>query len=209
MTDRLENPHAAALFVLMGLSRAASNTELHEVAGIRIDGQVRRDLNDQQLVESTRANGRAPFVHELTDKGWHRCADLLTAELDGRSTALGKALHVVLGGLDRYLRRTNQDLREVFQPPVEVTRDKLEPMIRAAYSALARDPGDFVRLVDLRSRLDGAAREDVDDVFLEMSRNRRAHFAPDSNTKMLTAADHAAAVRIGGEDNHLIVIEGS
>jgi hypothetical protein len=208
MTDRLENPHAAALFVLMGLSRAASNNELHEIAGFRIDGQVRRDLNDQQLVKSDR-RGNAPFVHELTDKGWHRCEDLLTAELDGRSTALGKALHVVLGGLDRYLRRTNQSLKDVFQPTVEITRDELEPRIRAVYSTLARDPGDFVRLVDLRSRLNGAAREDVDDVFLEMSRNRRAHFAPDSNTKMLTAADHAAAVRIGGEDNHLIVIEGS
>lgn len=208
MTDRLENQHVAALFVLMGLSRAASNNELHEVVGFRIDGQVRRDLNDQQLVKSERS-GNAPFVHELTHKGWRRCEDLLTAGLDGRVTALGKALHVVLGGLDRYLRRANVGLRDVFQPVVEITRDELEPRIRAAYAALARDPGDFVRLVDLRSRLNGAARENVDDVFLEMSRNRRAHFAPDSNTKMLTAADHAAAIRIGGEDNHLIVIEGS
>src|SRR3954454_16870395 len=134
----------------MGLSRAASNTELHEVAGIRIDGQVRRDLNDQQLVESTRANGRAPFVHELTDKGWHRCADLLTAELDGRSTALGKALHVVLGGLDRYLRRQNLRLADIFQPAPELTRDELEPHIRAAFAKLASDSYDWVRLADLR-----------------------------------------------------------
>lgn len=147
MTDRLENPHVSALFVLMGLSRAASNTELHETAGIRIDGRVRRDLNDQQLVTSTRASGRAPFVHELTDKGWRRCADLLTAELDGRAGSLGKALHVVLAGLDRYLRRTNLRLADVFQPAAETGRDELEPRIRAAYTKLARDPQDFVRLV--------------------------------------------------------------
>jgi hypothetical protein len=209
MTDRLENPHAAALFVLMGLSRAASNTELHEIAGISIVGQVRRDLNDQQLVESTRASGRAPFVHELTDKGWHRCEDLLTAELDGRSTALGKALHVVLGGLDRYLRRQNLRLADVFQPAPSLTRDELEPHIRAAYARLAKEPYDWVRLADLRGLLDGASRADVDGVFVEMSRNRRAQFSPASNAKTLTAADRAAAVEIGGEPNHLIAIESS
>jgi hypothetical protein len=209
MTDRLENPHAAALFVLMGLSRAASNTELHEVAGIRIDGQVRRDLNDQQLVESTRANGRAPFVHKLTDKGWHRCEDLLTAGLDGRSTALGKALHVVLGGLDRYLRRQNLRLADVFRPAPELTRDELEPRIRAAYAKLAKEPYDWVRLADLRAELDGAARADVDGVLKDMSRNRRAQLSSASNDKALTEADRAAAVEIGGEANHLIAIEAS
>lgn len=208
MTDRLENPHAAALFVLMGLSRAASNNELHEIAGFRIDGQVRRDLNDQQLVKSDR-RGNAPFVHELTDKGWHRCEDLLTAELDGRSTALGKALHVVLGGLDRYLRRQNLRLADVFQPAPELTRDQLEPHIRAAYAKLAEEPYDWVRLADLRGLLDGASRTDVDGVFLEMSRNRRAQFSSASNTKTLTTADRAAAIEIGGEDNHLIAIESS
>ncbi|HEV7649896.1 MAG TPA: hypothetical protein VGP26_17250 [Actinophytocola sp.] len=193
----------------MGLSRAASNTELHEMAGIRIDGRVRRDLNEQQLVVSTRANGRAPFVHELTDKGWRRCEDLLTAELDGRATSLGKALHVVLAGLDRYRQRKNLRLADIFQPPAEITRDELEPHIRAAYAKLAREQYDWVRLADLRGLLDGASREDVDGAFLEMSRNRKAQFSSASNNKALTDADRAAAVEIGGEKNHLIAIETS
>jgi len=212
MTDQLGNRHVAALFVLMGQSRATSNTELHEIAGFRIDSQVRRDLNDQRLVESTRANGRAPFVHELTDKGWARCEELLTVELDGgRSTALGKALHVVLAGVDRYLRRANLRLGDVFQPApaAAVDRDELEPQILAAYAKLAREPYDWVRLADLRGLLDGASRADVDDVLVAMSRGRRAQFSSASNAKALTDADRAAAVEIGGENNHLIAIEAS
>jgi hypothetical protein len=208
MTDRLENPHAAAMFVLMGLSRAASNNELHEIAGFRIDGQVRRDLNDQQLVKSERS-GNKPFVHELTDKGWHRCADLLTADLDGRSTAMGKALHVVLGGLDRYLHRQNLRLADVFQPAPELTRDELEPRIRAAYAKLANDSYDWVRLADLRPLLNGAGRADVDSVLKEMNGAGRAQLSPADSPNALTQADHAAAVKIGTREQHMIAIEMS
>jgi hypothetical protein len=209
MTDRLENSHVSALFVLMGLSRAASNTELQEIAGFTIVGKVRQDLNDQQLVRSTRANGRAPYVHELTDTGWHRCEDLLTTELTGRATAPGKALHVVLTGVDRYLRRAGLRLADVFQPAPEITRDELEPHIRAAYAKLAREPYDWVRLADLRGLLNGASRADVDSVLAEMSRTGRARFSPAENPKALAEADRAAAVKIGADDNHLIAIEES
>jgi hypothetical protein len=193
----------------MGLSRSVSNTELHELAGIRIDGAVRRDLNEQRLVVSTRVKGNAPFVHELTEAGWSRCRDLLTADRPERPGPLGHALHVVLAGLDRYLSRTNLRLEDVFQPATEITRDEIEPHIRDAYATLARRPGDLVRLAQLRPMLDGAAREDVDGVLREMSRAKQALLVPDSNRKMLTDDDHAAAIRIGGEDNHLLAIEAS
>jgi hypothetical protein len=209
MTEQLGNQHVSALFVLMGLSRSVSNTELHELAGIRIDGAVRRDLNEQRLVASTRVKGNAPFVHELTDAGWSRCRDLLTADRPERPGPLGHALHVVLAGLDRYLSRTNLRLADVFQPATEMTRDEIEPHIRDAYATLARRPGDLVRLAQLRPMLDGAARADVDGVLREMSRAKQAHLVPDSNRKMLTDDDHAAAIRIGGEDNHLLAIEAS
>jgi hypothetical protein len=35
------------------------------------------------------------------------------------------------------------------------------------------------------------------------------HLVPEANRKALTVADHEAAVRIGGEENHLISIEAS
>jgi hypothetical protein len=209
MADQLPNRHVSALFVLMGLARPASNTELAELAGIRIDGEVRRRLNDERLVDSARASGRAPYVHELTDRGWLRCEELLTADRPERPGSLGNALHAVLAGLERYLRRQNLRLADVFRPATELTRDELEPHIRAAYAKLARRPRDWVRLAELRPMLDGASREDVDGVLRDMSRARQAHLVPDSNRKVLTEADHAAAIRIGGEDNHLLAIEGS
>jgi hypothetical protein len=49
----------------------------------------------------------------------------------------------------------------------------------------------------------------VDEVLLRMMKTGTVHLAPDSNRKMLTEADHEAAVRIGGENNHLIAIEES
>jgi hypothetical protein len=207
MTDRLGNQHVSALFVLMGLSRSVSNTELHEISGIRIDGAVRRQLNDQKLVASSRAKGNAPYVHELTEQGWSRCEELLTADRPERAGQRGHALHAVLGGLHRYLRRENLKLEDVFRPAAEISRDEVETHIRKAYATLTRRPKDWVRLADLRPLLNGAARKDVDGVLKDMSRARRAHLAPDSNRKTLTDADHAAAVKIGGEDNHLIAIE--
>jgi hypothetical protein len=95
----------------------------------------------------------------------------------------------------------------VFRPAAEIARDDVEAHVREAYAKLARQPKDWVRLADLRPLLNGAARDDVDGVLKDMSRARRAHLAPDSNRKTLTEADHAAAVKIGGEPNHLIAIE--
>jgi hypothetical protein len=74
---------------------------------------------------------------------------------------------------------------------------------------LAKEPRDWVRLADLRPLLNGAGQTDVDGVLKSMSRAREAQLAPDPDRKSLTAADRAAAVRIGGEDNHLIAIEES
>ena len=42
-----------------------------------------------------------------------------------------------------------------------------------------------------------------------MSGTGLVHLAQSTNTKALTAADHAAAIRIGSEDKHLVAIEES
>jgi hypothetical protein len=44
---------------------------------------------------------------------------------------------------------------------------------------------------------------------MDMSKAGQAHLAPDPDRKALTAADREAAIRIGGEDNHLLVVERS
>ena len=115
MNDPLGTPHITALFALMGIARGIDNNELHELAGFRIDGKLRRTLNERHLVRSSR-QGNQPYVHELTDAGWKRCE----AELSGGRPAgfghLGGAFYLVLDGLARYLQRENKTLTEVFKP---------------------------------------------------------------------------------------------
>jgi hypothetical protein len=210
MNDRLGTQHISALFALMGVAREISNTELQELAGFRIDGQLRRTLNERHLVTSTR-QGNKPFVHELTDAGWKRCEAELAGERPDGSGHVGGAFYMVLDGLGRFLHRENKILAHIFQPeaaaapPEPVTDDT----IAAGYHQLADKQGDWVRLADLRPLLHGAARADVDKVLKSMSKAGRAHLAPNPDRKSLTTADREAAIRISNEDNHLLVVEQS
>ncbi len=122
MKDRLGNQHISALFALMGAAREISNTELEELAGFRIDGHLRRTLNERHLVTSTR-QGNKPYVHELTDAGWKRCEAELVGERPDGSGHLGGAFYMVLDGLGRYLRREKHGLAHVFQPECDGRTD--------------------------------------------------------------------------------------
>lgn len=83
----------------------------------------------------------------------------------------------------------------------------LEARIRMAYQELSTKPQDWIRLARLRPLLGGADKSDVDKALITMMRSGAVYLVPDSNRKVLTGADHEAAIRIGGEDKHLIAIE--
>ncbi len=208
MTDRLGQKQTAAMLVLMVIAREISNPELREIVGFALDGKERRELNDLDLVASEQ-RGR-PYFHELTERGWAWCEEELgKGEAPPPRGSLGSALYVLLGGLGRHLRREKLRLADLFMPEVELTTDEIESRIRTAYRKLSRSPRDWVGLVELRPMLGEASTVDVDAVLKELSRSGQVHLVPDSNRKTLTAADHAAAIRIGGEDNHLLSIEAS
>lgn len=214
MNDRLGTQQITALFALMGIAREISNNELQELAGFKIDGQLRRTLNERHLVDSTR-QGNKPFVHELTDAGWKRCEAELSGERPEGSGHLGGAFYLVLDGIARYLHRQNTVLSNVFQPDAEETAQPTAPepvtdtTIAALYKQLADKQGDWVRLAELRPLLNGAKKTDVDRVLKDMSKAGHAHLAPQPDRKSLTGPDRDAAIRIGGEDNHLLVVERS
>jgi hypothetical protein len=213
MNDRLGTQHITALFALMGVAREISNNELQELAGFKIDGQLRRTLNERHLVTSTR-QGNKPYIHELTDAGWKRCeAELSGARPEG-SGRLGGAFYMVLDGLSRFLQRENKILAHVFQPEnAAAAQTPADPVtdnkIATLYRQLADKQGDWVRLAELRPLLNGTTRTDVDTVLKNMSKAGHAHLAPDPDRKSLTPEDREAAIRIGGEDNHLLVVERS
>ncbi|MFE5566242.1 hypothetical protein ACFQ68_14750 [Amycolatopsis japonica] len=206
MTDRLGQKQTAAMLVLMVIAREVSNPELNEMVGFKLDGKERRQLNELDFVASEQ-RGR-PFYHELTERGWAWCQDELSREAPPLPrTSLGSALYVVLGGLGRHLRREKLRLADLFMPEVDLTVEEIESRIRIAYRKLSDAPRDWVGLVDLRPMLGEASSMDVDAVLKELSRSGQIRLIPESNRKTLTAAAHAAAVRIGGEDNHLLSIE--
>ncbi|UMP03539.1 hypothetical protein [Amycolatopsis sp. EV170708-02-1] len=206
MTDRLGQKQTAAMLALMVVAREVSNPELREIVGFALDGKERRQLNGLDLVASEQ-RGR-PFYHELTERGWAWCEEELSQEEAPQPrSSLGSALYVVLGGLGRHLRREKLRLADLFMPEVDLTVEEIESRIRIAYRKLSRSPRDWVALVELRPMLGEASTVDVDAVLKELSRSGQAHLVPESNRKALTAADHEAAIRIGGEDNHLISIE--
>jgi hypothetical protein len=63
-----------------------------------------------------------------------------------------------------------------------------------------------VRLAELRPLI-GAAPEAVDAALRQLNRSHQASIIPEQNQRVLTQADEDAAVRIGGENKHLISIE--
>ncbi|RLK54957.1 hypothetical protein [Actinokineospora cianjurensis] len=206
MADRLGHNQTAVMLTMMVLGRAATNTDL-KAYGLTLDGVDRRGLNDRDLVETD--TQRRPYVHALTKAGLDWCREEFAAGVPPRPaprSTFGPALYVVLAGLDQYLRRQKLAVTDVFGVEVDLTPDEVEGRIRAAYATLA-DPGEWAGLAELRSLLVGVDRSAVDEVLKDLSRRRAIDLAPESNRKTLTDTDRAAAVKVGGEDNHLISIE--
>ncbi|KDN17387.1 hypothetical protein [Amycolatopsis rifamycinica] len=210
MTDRLGHKQTAAMFTLMVLGREVPNPELKELVGFTLVGKERTQLKDAGYITSEQI-GR-PFVHQLTDRGWAWCEKELgegTPPPPRPQSTLCSVLYLVLGGFDQFRRGRDLRLADVFgtsAPPSPVPVEDLETRIRVAYRELVTEPRGWVGLVDLRPKL-GAPAAEVDALLKELSRAGKIHLVPEDNRKALTAADHEAAIRIGGEDNHLLSIE--
>ncbi|KAB8182399.1 hypothetical protein [Microbispora catharanthi] len=84
--------------------------------------------------------------------------------------------------------------------------DDIETMIRKAYARLADKPNAWVSLTRLRPLLGDAPRDEVDATFRRMIGLPDVRLVPESNQKMLTDEDRSAAVVIGDQAKHLILI---
>jgi hypothetical protein len=200
----------AVLFALLGEACEVTNPQLAERAGFRLDGKERRKLNDLKLVDSRRT-GRT-YTHELTDAGWHWCAMELSAGLRGKATSMEGALYAVLGGLARHLDDTGQSLADIFrrrsadEAVSSPQGEDVEKLVMDAYRDLAAEPGEFVKLRELRDRLPVIARPDLDVALERLYRAQRVNLIPQANQQALTDADRHSALRVGGEFKHLISV---
>ncbi len=199
----LTGTERSVLLVLMAESRPVPNPDLLAL-GPKLDKSGRDKLNELGLIESDRIGGR--FVHELTDRGWRLCHDILAAGPPPRSTGPAKTLYTVLGAIDRYLRCADLSLADLFGSDGQ-TPATAEDRIRHAYAGLAPRPGGWVSLTHLRSELADTPRDEVDAALHKLFRAADVSLIPEENQKVLTAADRDAAVVIGDENKHLIAIE--
>ncbi|WP_394617409.1 hypothetical protein JNUCC0626_48810 [Lentzea sp. JNUCC 0626] len=191
----------AALVQLMLEDRVIPNVELLKQYKIELGRDDRDVLNDDGLIETVKEGRR--LVHRITDKGIAWCVnDLIEGESPVRMGPLARVHTVVLSRLARFLRDRGT-LTEAVR-----TRQDLEDVIRQVYLELGDGYQDWVRLAKLRPRLD-AERDEVDETLLKMVKGGDTHLVASANRKVLTEEDHAAAIRIGDEDKHLLAIEES
>lgn len=85
----------------------------------------------------------------------------------------------------------------------------VEDEVRRAYLAIAHRYGEFVSLADLREKLHGIPRGALDRVLIDMDRSPEVHVLPVANRRSLTPRDNAAALRMGGQDQNAILIDGA
>jgi hypothetical protein len=197
--DDLTVRQRAVLFALLSESRQVANPELKELIGVPLDGAERRQLNDRKLVESVKL-GRA-FAHELTDKGWRWCKQELAAAPGERAGTLERAHHLVFGVFARYLDAAGLSLADIVDASDTAAR------IEVGYRSLAAGAGEFVRLRELRLRLSDIARAELDSALVALFTTQRINLIPQENQQALSDADRESALRIGGENKHLISIE--
>ncbi len=166
------------------------------------------------MIESRKGH-RGAFFHTLTDKGWAECRQLSTQPRPaGPRSAVG-ALMALLGGVQHGLDQRHISHGDFFRRETNPAASETSPaadvpsQIRAAYVVLAGPSGGFVTLADLRDRLADVSREDFDDALRGMNREADVHLQPAANLKALDERERDAAMRLGGEDTHILAIENS
>lgn len=169
----------------------------------------RTELKDWKYIEVS----DVPMTLELTQTGHDRAVSELAGEQPPRSGPAGLTLVAALGFVENLIKRTGIAPQDLFRfrtaalsgviPPPE---SNLEDRIRSAYSTLSGRPGDYVMLEDLRQALPDVRRADLDSALVELNRHREVSLIPESNQKVLTDTQRAAAVSIGNQFKHLIAI---
>jgi hypothetical protein len=204
MSVVLSTPARQALVALMLHVTEASNPDLRKLYRVTIDRSARDQLAGEKLI-TWRKGLRGAIFHELTEQGWIRSKEELTAvPPDG----VGAAWHLLYGTfrhLNALMIQNGYQVADVFARPDRGPRS-IADRVRQAYAELADKPGDLVSLARLRDEMPDVPRGELDEVLLEMDRQRAIQLDPDPNRKALSDRAKQAAIPLGGEDMHLITI---
>lgn len=206
MPTSLTPKERGVLLALMAAGRPVPNPELREQFKLDLKKVQRDKLRRAELIRVGKAKrqgtGRSVLTLSLSDEGWRWASEELSAAVPDGTMGLG-ALYAVLNGLHRHLQRQGLKPRDAF----EVTNGSMPSItaqIEQAYTSLARAPRDWIRLADLRAHLPAIPRSEVDAALWSLYHARSINMHPEENAKTLSEADHAAALRLGDTDVHLL-----
>jgi hypothetical protein len=106
---------------------------------------------------------------------------------------------------------SGQTAPESATAPAAGRQAKIRTQVREAVRGLMTEPhdpwaGEFVGLADLREKLSGITRAELDAELARMYRAQEINLIPRSSGIQTTDADRAAAIHMGGEDKHLVSI---
>jgi hypothetical protein len=169
MSDKkLSVPELSALVVLMVEADEVSNPELKERYGLTLTGNERIHLNDLKLVDSRKVK-RGAYAHVLTDLGWARMTEELHAGtvplLPGSAGAMARALLI---GLQRFMKRTDHRLADIFQPhdnsdagasPVPATEPGVDIEVSTPAEVAASPTSAATPMPDIEARIRTAYTE--------------------------------------------------
>ncbi|GGK88876.1 hypothetical protein [Mangrovihabitans endophyticus] len=204
MSVALSTPARQALVALMLHVTEASNPDLRKLYRVTIEKSARDQLTREKLI-TWRKGLRGAIFHELTDQGWARGRDELTS---APPAGVGAAWHLLYGTfrhLNAMMSKNRYQLSDIFTD-TDPGSHTVEERIRQAYGELAGAPGELVSLARLRDGLPDVPRQRLDEALLELDRQRAIQLEPDPHRMALSDRAKAAAIRLGGEDMHLITI---
>ena len=198
-----------AMIALAASGGELSNAELGKRFKLDLDRVQRERLNTDKVIASRKASNG--FTHTLTDRGWRWLEDEMGQEMPARAGSAGGALYALFsalkapahraGGL-RALLYSSGSLGATVQP--DPKPNWVPERIRDAYATLAKRPGEWVWLRDLRACLNGSPRSEVDSALKQMYRDKLINLTLSEDQGALTREDKDAALRMGVSDMHLV-----
>jgi len=213
MKDSLSNAQSLVVLKLL----FTGETPLQSKLAPDLKPRERQELVDRGLIRlEPRAKGRGKQV-TLTDKAWQWASENLQSELMVSKYAT-PALEAVLRRLDAFLRARSLTLADVFQvtPVAEASPagekapgpPPLPERIRQACLALSH--GGYraaIRLADLKHALPDVPWGEIEAALLTMQQAAELSLHSIENPREISDADHQAAIRILGQERHLIYLE--
>lgn len=208
MAKPLGLPERATLVVLATTDGTMLASDLNKTHGIDLKKANRERLVSEGLVESKPEKRSQRLT--LTPKGWRFLDDGIAADAQAKvSKASAVALFALLGAFARRGVKLEPLLRGAapVAPAPEEPAESLEGRIAGAYRKLAREPGDWVRLREIRDALADVTRGELDDTLRRLRREKRLTLTLEDDQGSLTKADRDAALRIGSDDMHYLRID--